>query len=63
MLVAVAMGGGQKLVQADEERAEALLKLAQKDVRSRWELYRQMAAMHYDGDGANGNGSNGKSGD
>ncbi|OGO40631.1 MAG: pyruvate:ferredoxin (flavodoxin) oxidoreductase [Chloroflexi bacterium RBG_16_58_14] len=37
------------LVQSDEQRAEDLLKLAQKDVRSRWEYYKQMAAMHYNG--------------
>ncbi len=40
------------LLQSDENRAEALMKLAQKDVSSRWQLYEQMAAMHY---GANGN--------
>jgi pyruvate-ferredoxin/flavodoxin oxidoreductase len=40
------------LLQSDENRAEALMKLAQKDVRSRWQLYEQMAAMHY---GVNGN--------
>jgi pyruvate-ferredoxin/flavodoxin oxidoreductase len=34
------------LVQSDETRAEALLKLAQQDVKSRWSLYEQMAA-HY----------------
>jgi hypothetical protein len=28
------------------------MKLAQKDVSSRWQLYEQMAAMHY---GTNGN--------
>jgi len=39
------------LMQSDEQRAEALMKLAQKDAKSRWDLYRQMAAMHYDGDG------------
>ncbi len=40
------------LVQSDEKRAEALLKLAKQDVKQRWEFYRQMAAMHYgDGDG------------
>jgi pyruvate-ferredoxin/flavodoxin oxidoreductase len=40
------------LVQSDEQRAEALLKLAKQDVKQRWEFYRQMAAMHYgDGDG------------
>ena len=38
------------LLQRDEQRAEALMKLAQKDVEGRWELYRQMAAMHYDGE-------------
>ncbi len=35
------------LVQSDEERAEMLLKQATQDVKSRWELYKQMAAMHY----------------
>jgi pyruvate-ferredoxin/flavodoxin oxidoreductase len=35
------------LTQSDEERAEILLKQAQQDVKSRWELYKQMAAMHY----------------
>jgi pyruvate-ferredoxin/flavodoxin oxidoreductase len=40
------------LTQSDEERAEMLLKQAQQDVNSRWELYKQMAAMHYgDNDG------------
>ncbi len=43
------------LVQADEARAEMLLKNAQADVKKRWEYYKQMAAMHY-GDG-NGNGN------
>jgi pyruvate-ferredoxin/flavodoxin oxidoreductase len=38
------------LLQSDEQRAEALMKLAQKDVKGRWALYQQMAAMHYDGD-------------
>jgi pyruvate-ferredoxin/flavodoxin oxidoreductase len=37
------------LLQSDEQRAEKLMQLAQKDVKSRWDLYRQMAAMHYDG--------------
>ena len=36
------------LLQSDEQRAEALMKLAEKDVKGRWELYRQMAAMHYE---------------
>jgi pyruvate-ferredoxin/flavodoxin oxidoreductase len=35
------------LVQSDEQRAEELLKLAQQDVVSRWNYYKQMAAMHY----------------
>ena len=46
------------LLQTDEQRAEALMKLAQKDVKGRFDLYRQMAAMHYDlpveEDGKNG---------
>ncbi|MBK5106569.1 MAG: pyruvate:ferredoxin (flavodoxin) oxidoreductase [Anaerolineales bacterium] len=37
------------LLQSDEKRAEALMKLAEEDVESRWELYQQMAAMHYNG--------------
>ncbi len=37
------------LLQSDEQRAEQLMQLAQKDVKGRWDLYRQMAAMHYDG--------------
>jgi pyruvate-ferredoxin/flavodoxin oxidoreductase len=41
------------LVQSDEQRAEMLLKLAQQDVKSRWELYKQMAAMHYGNNGGN----------
>jgi pyruvate-ferredoxin/flavodoxin oxidoreductase len=40
------------LLQSDESRAETLMKLAQKDVGSRWQLYEQIADMHY---GANGN--------
>jgi pyruvate-ferredoxin/flavodoxin oxidoreductase len=39
------------LAQSDEERAEKLLKLAQKDVNARWRMYSQMASMHYNGDG------------
>jgi pyruvate-ferredoxin/flavodoxin oxidoreductase len=42
------------LLQTDEQRAEMLLKQAQQDVKSRWNYYKQMAAMHY-GDG-NGSG-------
>ncbi len=39
------------LVQSDEQRAEMLLKLAEQDVKNRWDFYKQMAAMHYDGEG------------
>ena len=42
------------LLQSDEERAEKLLELAKEDIKSRWRLYQQMAAMHYNGE----NGSN-----
>ncbi len=38
------------LLQTDEPRAEMLLKKAQADVKSRWSYYKQLAAMHYDGD-------------
>jgi pyruvate-ferredoxin/flavodoxin oxidoreductase len=38
------------LLQSDETRAEMLMKQAQKDVKGRWDLYRQMAAMHYEAD-------------
>ncbi len=38
------------LLKSDEQRAEALMKLAEKDARQRWDLYRQMAAMIYEGD-------------
>jgi pyruvate-ferredoxin/flavodoxin oxidoreductase len=41
------------LTQMNEERAEKLMKQAQKDAGARWQLYEQMAAMHY---GTNGNG-------
>jgi pyruvate-ferredoxin/flavodoxin oxidoreductase len=44
------------LAQSDEERAEMLLKGAQADIKSRWQYYQQMAAMHY----GNGNGSEAK---
>ena len=40
------------LLQSDETRAEALMKLAERDAKSRWRLYEQMAEMHY---GLNGN--------
>jgi pyruvate-ferredoxin/flavodoxin oxidoreductase len=43
------------LIQLDEARAEQLMHEAQRDAKSRWTLYQQMAAMHY----GNGNG-NGK---
>jgi pyruvate-ferredoxin/flavodoxin oxidoreductase len=35
------------LMQSDEQRAEALMKKAENDAKSRWELYQQMADMHY----------------
>ncbi|MEP7133653.1 MAG: pyruvate:ferredoxin (flavodoxin) oxidoreductase [Chloroflexota bacterium] len=38
------------LIQMDEERAEKLMGEAQHDAKSRWTLYQQMAAMHYNGD-------------
>ena len=38
------------LTQMDEERAEKLMVEAQHDAKSRWTLYQQMAAMHYNGD-------------
>ncbi|MDO9301563.1 MAG: pyruvate:ferredoxin (flavodoxin) oxidoreductase, partial [Anaerolineales bacterium] len=37
------------LTQIDEVRAEKLMKEAQKDAKSRWALYQQMASMRYDG--------------
>ncbi|GAB4486227.1 MAG: pyruvate:ferredoxin (flavodoxin) oxidoreductase [Anaerolineales bacterium] len=43
------------LAQADEARAELLLKNAQSDVKKRWEYYKQMAAMHYGNGNGNGN--------
>jgi pyruvate-ferredoxin/flavodoxin oxidoreductase len=39
------------LLQSDEQRAELLLKQAEQDVKSRWNYYKQMAAMHFDGNG------------
>jgi pyruvate-ferredoxin/flavodoxin oxidoreductase len=41
------------LTQMDEVRAEDLMKKAQQDAKARWNLYHQMAAMHY----GNGNGT------
>ena len=35
------------LLQSDEARSEMLIKKAQEDVNSRWQLYRQMASMTY----------------
>jgi pyruvate-ferredoxin/flavodoxin oxidoreductase len=37
------------LLQSDESRAEALMQLAQKDAENRWNLYQQMAKIHYNG--------------
>jgi pyruvate-ferredoxin/flavodoxin oxidoreductase len=42
------------LTQSDEARAEMLLKLAQADVKSHWDLYHQMASMHYGNGSGNG---------
>ncbi|MGA7192901.1 MAG: pyruvate:ferredoxin (flavodoxin) oxidoreductase [Anaerolineales bacterium] len=39
------------LTQIDEGRAEELMREAQQDAKSRWTLYQQMAAIHYDADG------------
>ena len=48
------------LTQMDEARAEELMKEAQHDAKSRWTLYQQMAAMHYNGtEPANGDGKTG----
>jgi pyruvate-ferredoxin/flavodoxin oxidoreductase len=41
------------LLQSDEARAELLLKEAKQDVKSRWTLYEQMAALHYNGNNEN----------
>jgi len=35
------------LVQSDEARAEKLMTEAREDARKRWDLYKQMAAIHY----------------
>jgi pyruvate-ferredoxin/flavodoxin oxidoreductase len=40
------------LTQMDETRAEELMREAQQDAKSRWTLYQQMAAIHYDPDGS-----------
>ncbi len=37
------------LLQSNEQRAEELMKQAQQDAKKRWNLYHQMAEMHYDG--------------
>jgi hypothetical protein len=37
----------------DEERAEELMHEAERGVKSRWRMYQQMAAMHYNGDKEN----------
>ncbi len=42
------------LTQIDEARAEELMREAQQDAKSRWTLYQQMAAIHYDADGNEG---------
>jgi hypothetical protein len=35
------------LTLSDEERAEELSKKASAGIKNRWELYQQMASMHY----------------
>ena len=35
------------LVQSDEKRAEILMKAANEDAASRWNLYKQMSQIHY----------------
>jgi pyruvate-ferredoxin/flavodoxin oxidoreductase len=42
------------LTQMDEVRAESLMKEAEHDAKSRWTLYQQMAAMHYNKNNGNG---------
>jgi pyruvate-ferredoxin/flavodoxin oxidoreductase len=37
------------LLQSNEERAEMLMSKLERDASSRWDLYKQMAKMHYDG--------------
>ncbi|MEW6503701.1 MAG: pyruvate:ferredoxin (flavodoxin) oxidoreductase [Chloroflexota bacterium] len=39
------------LLQSDESRAEALMRLAREDAIRRWKLYQQMAAIQYNGHG------------
>jgi len=41
------------LTQMDEDRAEELMRDAQKDAKNRWTLYQQMAAMHYGNNNGN----------
>jgi pyruvate-ferredoxin/flavodoxin oxidoreductase len=43
------------LLQTDETRAEMLMQQAQRDVKGRWDLYRQMAAMHYEAEAEKSN--------
>ena len=40
------------LLQSDEKRAEMLMKVANEDVVSRWNLYKQMAQISYGSDEA-----------
>lgn len=39
------------LALSDEERAEKLMEYAQEEVNERWELYKQMASIRYNGNG------------
>ncbi|MCB2153869.1 pyruvate:ferredoxin (flavodoxin) oxidoreductase [bacterium] len=47
------------LMNAAPEQADKLMKLAQEDARSRWELYEQMAGLTYSAPGSSDNGGNG----
>lgn len=40
------------LALSDENRAEQLMKYAQEEIDSRWELYKQMASIRYNGNGS-----------
>jgi pyruvate-ferredoxin/flavodoxin oxidoreductase len=42
------------LLQSDEDRAEKLMELAKQDVKSRWKLYQNLAAIHQNGDKESG---------
>ncbi len=39
----------QMLLRSDEQRAEALMEAAKRDVYTRWKFYQQLASMHFNG--------------